>query len=1500
MQHPLLSPRPGLPQRAAAPAAVMFGAAPAALVKSPEAVVRRLNSELGATVEYAGLSHPVCVNAQDAVVFRSASDHERMAGAFLKPIKVMGQELTLIPLALSRLVKLETRSGKPSSVSPAEVCEAVDDVEGITLIPGSSDGLFEAPTVEHARLLCSPSWGFSVRAGQWVVGFSAVWAPVAASSWLADAGAQSAAFSASAAACSAPAAAPVRPSAPPKAVPSVAAAVLPAGGAVSAAARASTATAATGPRAASAGSAAPLASTAKPADSVRPAAPDARPPDPPSRQTDPPSRLADTSSTAAVESAIVDFMRVQRRASGSQLGIHLIALQLKPPTKSVVAFVRDMMSRGAPIAMTLRAGTDVALSYTGPANATHKGQTEATAAAASRPSGPPASDGSGGSFTPLTGFEHAVVEAALASGSKGISGAALGQAVRSRGPVASGSSVNLKTHVLDMIRRGAPLVEVPGRSDAWFVHTSFAGRGGTAPTSSAQPTVNDAGSLAPAASRPALPSASASASAPAPAPLDAKGGVSWAVAAPPQSTFPAPPHAVLAPTAVSRFSAPPAVASIAVSRTPAPIVASVATGAASRVSAPAATAVAPVDVFRAPAPSVAAPPAGVGVLQMLAPVDSSAAAVVLAPPVRPATSAIPVSANVPAVPSRVPVPAPSGGASVALAALTAERSVYPQVRSAVVAGSVPVVTDATPSRDSGAPLRRHAPTRIRAWDEACNMQLCTLYVSSHGLCRCPDPSPHLHPDETALALLRGILERLGRADYNGLCIRHLFAGMSSEGAPPAACRCIGSLECDVKSTNAHPWRPVDAGLKTPFDDWLERSLVLLPLSPPPPPAALRSIPLPPPDRAAVRAPEATTQQGTKRELSVHASSPPASAAATAGVVGTVPKPAIPAPSADAAAAASSSPVDLGAVVLDFIRSGGPKGRASRDVALHVKSAGRSLPAPLPQFVRQLNSRGAGVVSEFIPGTGNLTADVWYRLPTSALHSGAPAPGPLTGTEPPTGRVTGESAAAAAGTAAVTAAVPSPITLDLDAVILDYIRSGGQSGRHNSDVAAYLASRGIALPPSIPQYVKVMILRGAPIRVVSEFLPGSDSLSPEVWYKAVRVPAAKGREPESQPRAVSSALDSASLKSTAVSDVGVQGRSQLEVGAFPRLGSAGPASETSALPPLHEQPHSPATSDVGKGAPLKQPLSRRVLVSGLHESVTAAGLRSVLVRAGPVLDLAIGPSEKDGLRTGFAEYATADAAASAIALLHGEFVLHGLPLSLSRTAAAAWVGAWPPPWAVFRSGAEPRASITEAERTSSLNPSEAGKRARGLFEAAGCAASAPAPGAPKVARLADTEARTAPLAEGTIGPVSMSDAAGALPNPQPQEEAGPLSPLRDGAEVAAAVEVDAVPASAPAMTGVDDDEVVVPRAVTAADGAAPGTSPLDSVSISLAVAAPELTPELPSEASAPTGPTLVEPLPEAVGQSNTSGVTAAATVAAMVDEGPGGAGDDDLSWIWNQD
>lgn len=137
-------------------------------VLNVEAAVRRIHAEHEILLEVVS-DAPVCL-AEDEFVLLWSPRSESTIDVPLT-VKVMGRLLTLVPLSASPLAVKAVCDG--TVIDPFLVCQVVEDVEGIRLLPGGVPGLFFVTAMPHATLLCDARWSAAMDGGDAVLRFCA-------------------------------------------------------------------------------------------------------------------------------------------------------------------------------------------------------------------------------------------------------------------------------------------------------------------------------------------------------------------------------------------------------------------------------------------------------------------------------------------------------------------------------------------------------------------------------------------------------------------------------------------------------------------------------------------------------------------------------------------------------------------------------------------------------------------------------------------------------------------------------------------------------------------------------------------------------------------------------------------------------------------------------------------------------------------------------------------------------------------------------------------------------------------------------------------------------------------------------------------------------------------------------------------------------------------------------------------------------------------------------
>lgn len=149
----------------------MFGLSPARFVSNISSATRRIHAEHGLSLELAADS-PVLIDSDECILLR-ATNTPPVVGDRLE-VKVMGKLLTLRSLESSPLgIRLCIRSPSRAvvAVPPDIVCQVVEDIEDIRLLPGSRSGLFFVTAFSQAALLCNSRWVAAIDEGDTVISF---------------------------------------------------------------------------------------------------------------------------------------------------------------------------------------------------------------------------------------------------------------------------------------------------------------------------------------------------------------------------------------------------------------------------------------------------------------------------------------------------------------------------------------------------------------------------------------------------------------------------------------------------------------------------------------------------------------------------------------------------------------------------------------------------------------------------------------------------------------------------------------------------------------------------------------------------------------------------------------------------------------------------------------------------------------------------------------------------------------------------------------------------------------------------------------------------------------------------------------------------------------------------------------------------------------------------------------------------------------------------------
>lgn len=154
----------------------LFGIGPTHLVTNLGAALRRLKSEYGATFVLEGLGRPALVGGYAFTLLKSSGSDDAARRA-CGPLRVLGVELFVVALRPSLTVSLELLELADSADVPSssDVCDAVLDVEGISIVAGAEPDSFITPSMGAVDALCAPTWRASFNAGRAVVGFTRVW-----------------------------------------------------------------------------------------------------------------------------------------------------------------------------------------------------------------------------------------------------------------------------------------------------------------------------------------------------------------------------------------------------------------------------------------------------------------------------------------------------------------------------------------------------------------------------------------------------------------------------------------------------------------------------------------------------------------------------------------------------------------------------------------------------------------------------------------------------------------------------------------------------------------------------------------------------------------------------------------------------------------------------------------------------------------------------------------------------------------------------------------------------------------------------------------------------------------------------------------------------------------------------------------------------------------------------------------------------------------------------
>lgn len=1047
----------------------MFGVGPAPRVRNADAVVRRLRSEAGAAVEFTGLA-PVKVGTSndEFLVFHCLGDPAPLAGVLTRPIKVMGAEVSCIPLIRSRTIKAEVRAGDLTNVKGDEIAQAVEDYEGIALRP-TTQGVFEASTLNDAMLLCAPAWEISVRSGI-SLGFSAVWASVAVGAWLADLELPHAAVSLGPSPLTTMVPTPSLDAAPKASSPAAAPVTAP-------------------------------ASLGPPLDSIRSA--------------------LDSTSTA-VEVAIIDLLRTHSRLAAAMIGSRLREQALEAP-KSLRAFIRGMIQRGAPIAeVPTPNGFDAMFAFNDSVARASSAQADGLAApplgisrhAPAAPlssSAPTPSSNDSNSNVPAstlaarvtvqqpelpldstsTTAEAAIVELLQAHGR--LNAAALGKLLHARGLKAP---EGLQAFIRRIVQRGGTsILEERRGAEAVFSCDGALPRGASLQVDAHMSQVAETAAPALSATSPQLPAMpttvpSGGSNLVAPTgtpsaalqqselPLDSTAATVEAAIVELLRT-----HGRLTVVALGRHLSSQSLKTPGnlntfirgMMRRGSPIAEdpngsasnqaysfddSVAQVPSSQVDAPlppAATAAAPSLAATLCAPvlllPLVAPTERTDGSKLAAPASTLRAAALVQPSVLPQQlvaaddfDSTPSSAVEAAIVAFLRTVSCSNTVAIETHlrswGLKAPRGLLQSFIGGMKDRGAPIVEswrgpdvlysfDGFSSRSalsqveaefhhgaraSGSPWPEkppvfHKPTVLRMRDDATRLGVCQRHILNRE-CFCEPGDDFLHVDTQAIGLMKRMCVRLGRDTFSGLCVPFLLAGRR-EGPASPACACGGpDVNCMFRLNGVEEAHP-GAAVRSPsvFDDFVARAT-------------------------------------TSRELqapSVRARTASGGGSGAGGSATSVPGPHGPSPHHRPALAEFAS---------GDVRSAE---QACPPAAARATGSSRAMTA---SHHRDVDSRDSEMESATLLGVSSDAA---------------------------------ERKTAAAPDTETAAVCP-------DDIILEYIRSGGSSGRSHDAVIAYLHSRGLGISPSLSEHIKGMISRGVPLRVISEFLPGSNSLSATMWYK----------------------------------------------------------------------------------------------------------------------------------------------------------------------------------------------------------------------------------------------------------------------------------------------------------------------------------------------------------------------------------------------------------------
>lgn len=145
-------------------------------VPNVEAAIRRVKSLHGVPFTLATM-RPAFIRGVEHLLLHYSGP----AGSALRAcgsLRVSGADITILPLGVSLLLlSRQLDTAHPPDVMPtiAELCDAVDDAEGVRLAPGPDPGTFLAPSFELAERLCGADWRVAFCGGRLRVGFSLLW-----------------------------------------------------------------------------------------------------------------------------------------------------------------------------------------------------------------------------------------------------------------------------------------------------------------------------------------------------------------------------------------------------------------------------------------------------------------------------------------------------------------------------------------------------------------------------------------------------------------------------------------------------------------------------------------------------------------------------------------------------------------------------------------------------------------------------------------------------------------------------------------------------------------------------------------------------------------------------------------------------------------------------------------------------------------------------------------------------------------------------------------------------------------------------------------------------------------------------------------------------------------------------------------------------------------------------------------------------------------------------